>query len=178
MATVIILHGPPAAGKYTIAKELASLLSLKLFHNHLVVDALLALFAFGSENFVKHRGSIWLEAMADAVSEGTSFIFTFSPEATTPSTFVDELQSRITAAGGKTFFVRVDCVDEGLKERMGSTERREHLKLWSYEHFEELRGQGAFVYPVLPFDLSIDSYTHSPVESARIIAEGFAEHCA
>lgn len=52
---VIFLHGPPAAGKYTIGRELARLTGWPLFHNHLVVDLLLGLFPFGSSAFVAHR---------------------------------------------------------------------------------------------------------------------------
>jgi chloramphenicol 3-O-phosphotransferase len=43
---IIFLHGPGAAGKYTIARELSRLTGLPLFHNHLTVDLLLALFPY------------------------------------------------------------------------------------------------------------------------------------
>lgn len=36
----IMLYGPPASGKLTIAKELQSLSGYNLFHNHLLVDLL------------------------------------------------------------------------------------------------------------------------------------------
>ena len=39
---LVVLHGPPAVGKLTVARELARLTGWRLFHNHLVVDALLA----------------------------------------------------------------------------------------------------------------------------------------
>lgn len=34
----VLLYGPPAIGKLTIAKELQKLKGYKLLHNHLVVD--------------------------------------------------------------------------------------------------------------------------------------------
>lgn len=45
---LVFIHGPAASGKLTVAKELAALTGYPLFHNHLIVDALLAVFPFGS----------------------------------------------------------------------------------------------------------------------------------
>ncbi|MDV3459172.1 hypothetical protein RZN05_19400 [Sphingomonas sp. HF-S4] len=47
-----VLYGPPAAGKRTIARVIAE---LPLFHNHLVVDAVAAIFPFGAPEFVRLR---------------------------------------------------------------------------------------------------------------------------
>ncbi len=37
---LVFIYGPPASGKLTVARELAALTGYKLFHNHLVVEAL------------------------------------------------------------------------------------------------------------------------------------------
>jgi hypothetical protein len=57
---LLFLYGPVASGKLTIARELATLTGFALFHNHLVVDAVAAVFPFGSERFVKLREQFWL----------------------------------------------------------------------------------------------------------------------
>jgi hypothetical protein len=49
---LIFLHGPAAVGKLTVARELAHLTGFGLFHNHLTVDALTAVFDFGTEPFI------------------------------------------------------------------------------------------------------------------------------
>ena len=41
---LILLYGPPAVGKLTIAKEIARLTGLKLFHAHLTVDLVTPIF--------------------------------------------------------------------------------------------------------------------------------------
>lgn len=48
---LIVLYGPPAAGKYTIAKAVAEKTGYKLFHNHLTVDLLKSVFEFGTPDF-------------------------------------------------------------------------------------------------------------------------------
>jgi len=41
---LVVLHGRPAVGKLTVGRALAQASGWRLFHNHLIVDALLALF--------------------------------------------------------------------------------------------------------------------------------------
>ena len=48
---LLFLHGPPATGKLTVARELAALTGWELFHNHLVVDAVLRDHPFGTPGF-------------------------------------------------------------------------------------------------------------------------------
>jgi broad-specificity NMP kinase len=55
---VIFIHGPPAAGKLTIASLLSEMTGLPLFHNHLTVDLVKSLFEFGSPGFIKLREEI------------------------------------------------------------------------------------------------------------------------
>jgi tRNA uridine 5-carbamoylmethylation protein Kti12 len=46
---LVFLHGAPAVGKLTVARELSALTGFRLFHNHLTVDLATSLFTFGSE---------------------------------------------------------------------------------------------------------------------------------
>ena len=48
---LIYLHGPPAAGKYTIAKALETKIGARIFHNHLTIDVAKAIFDFGTPAF-------------------------------------------------------------------------------------------------------------------------------
>ena len=59
---LVFLYGPPAVGKLTVGRELASRCGFPLFHNHLVVDALTPVFEFGSDAFVDLRERWWLDA--------------------------------------------------------------------------------------------------------------------
>jgi cytidylate kinase len=55
---LLFIYGPAAAGKLTIAREVAKLTNFRLFHNHLTVDAVMAVFDFGSESFIELREHI------------------------------------------------------------------------------------------------------------------------
>ena len=67
---LVFLHGPPAVGKLTVATALAARTGLKLFHNHLVLDAITAVFDFRSPGFLHLREALWLEVFATALEAG------------------------------------------------------------------------------------------------------------
>jgi hypothetical protein len=74
---LVFLHGPPGVGKLTVGRELAAITGYGLFHNHLVVNALLAVFEFGSPAFVELREEIWLAVFERAGDAGVpGLIFT------------------------------------------------------------------------------------------------------
>ena len=170
-ARIIFIHGPPACGKFTIGRELSALTGVPLFHNHLVVDMLLAVFPFGSAPFRKHREQIWIDVMSDAVAGGGSLIFTFNPERTVDPEFTVHLGARIAKAGGTITFVEIACSEAEIERRTEAASRRDSQKLNSRERYRELKRAGAFDYPTLTSECRVDSSIASPKESARLIAE-------
>lgn len=48
---LIIIHGPPAAGKLTESRELAERTGYKVFHNHISIDCVKPVFELGSKPF-------------------------------------------------------------------------------------------------------------------------------
>lgn len=105
---LIFLHGPMASGKLTTAHALARLTGIPVFHNHLVVDTLLAVFPFGSEPFVRLREQFWLEVFQEAALARRSLIFTFAPEPTVRDGFPDRARATVEDAGGRVHFVSLE----------------------------------------------------------------------
>jgi hypothetical protein len=172
---LLFLYGPAAAGKLTVARELAKLTGLRLFHNHLTVDALTAVFDFGTEPFILLREQIWLAIFREAAKQNVSLIFTFAPERTVGKSFIQNTIDAVEAAGGRVLFVDVACPIEELERRVESASRAEFGKLRSLELFRELNEAGAFDYPKLPDSgLSIDTSQVSPREAAIRICEFFS----
>jgi len=167
---IVFLHGPGAAGKYTIARELSALTGLPLFHNHLTVDLLLSVFPFGSPEFVRLRERIWLDVMTDAVAAGTSLIFTFNPERTVGPGFPAELARRCAALGGRVSFVSIECAEAEIERRIESDSRKAFRKLASLEDYRRLKAAGAFDFPPIPSEHLVDSSVLGPADAARSIA--------
>ena len=172
---LVFIHGPAAVGKLTIARELSDMTGLRLFHNHLVVDALLAVFDFGSEPFIELREQIWLSIFREAAQRDVSFIFTFAPERTVGTTFIQQTIDAVESARGRVLFVELTSPVDELERRIEGASRAEYGKLNSVSLFRELQQAGAFVYPKLPDSgLTIDTSQLNPREAANKICEFFS----
>lgn len=120
---VLFIYGAPACGKLTIGKEVARRSGYALFHNHLVVDALLAVFPFGSPDFVTLREKFWLDTIEAAARRGRSLVFTFCPEPTVGAGFPERLEALVQQAGGTVTFIRLDVSEEEQERRLVSPSR-------------------------------------------------------
>lgn len=171
---LIFIWGGAASGKLTVAKELARLTGLPLFHNHLVVDALLERLEFGEPEFVRLREHMWMAGFETAAKQGRSLIFTFAPEPTVPEGFAEKVEALIAGFEGKVRYARL-VVSEGVQEsRIGNESRKAFRKLVSLEKLRELRSQFLESEAAMPpADIVIDTEQDEPEASARRIASAF-----
>lgn len=173
---LVFLHGPPATGKYTVGRELAALTGLELYHNHLVVDAVLERHVFGSPGFIAERDRAWRDHLGTAARNGArGLIFTFNPENTVPQAFIDWLFHELPRTSGAALHSVELTADEAVIEsRLGTDARRNFRKLADLALYRQLRDAGAFRTPIIPrSDLRIDTAHATPIEAAREIARRF-----
>jgi broad-specificity NMP kinase len=171
---LVFIHGAPAVGKLTVARALATLTGFPLFHNHLTVDLVSSLFAFGTPPFVSLREQIWLAAFAEAARNDLSLIFTFNPERTVKEEFVQKTINVVAEAGGRVVFVELTCSEAELERRMEGPSRKEFGKLASLEQYRSLKSAGAFEFPELPSEISIDTTNQAPAVTAKLISAHLA----
>ena len=167
---LIFLHGRPAVGKVTVARELARLTGWRLFHNHLTVN--LALCDFGTPGFVALREQVWFAGFRRALADRLPvLIFTFNPENTVPQRFIDKLCAEITAAGGEVIPVELTAPETEIERRIGSDSRHADGKLTDVALYRRLRDQGVFDKPAIPAPrLRLDTATLTPQAAAELIA--------
>lgn len=174
--SVIFIHGPAASGKHTIGSLVSEKLGLPLFHNHLTVDLVKALFEFGTEAFIKLRASIWREAFQAASDSRRSFVFTFNPEITVDPSLIDELVSYIENAGGVVHYVELTCSDQEIVKRIGNETRRKFGKLTDATIYKEIKKAGGFEFPPFPAPvISIDTEVTAPEIAAEQIVQVLTE---
>ena len=82
---LILLHGPPAAGKLTVANYLSAMVGAKVLHNHLTIDLALSIYdEFGQEDFFAFSNKLRRIAISKAHERGVKhLVLTFcysSPE--------------------------------------------------------------------------------------------------
>jgi chloramphenicol 3-O-phosphotransferase len=171
---LVFIHGAPAVGKLTVARELSALTGFPLFHNHLTVDLVSSLFAFGTPSFVSLREQIWLAAFAEAARNDLSLIFTFNPERTVNEEFIQKAIDVVAGAEGRVVFAELTCSESELERRMEEPSRKEFGKLASLEQYRTLKSAGAFEFPKLTSDISIDTTDQSPAVTAKQISDQLA----
>jgi hypothetical protein len=168
---LVFIHGAPAVGKLTVARELAELTGFRLFHNHLTVDLVSSVFAFGSEPFVALREQIWLSTFSEAARHNVSLVFTFNPESTVRERFIQDTLDVVGSAGGTVTFVELTCSEDELERRIEDVSRKEFGKLASVEQYRSLKDSGAFHFPKLPTGMRLDTTDQLPADTARLISE-------
>ncbi len=168
---LLLLSGPPAVGKLTVARELAKLTGWRLFHNHLTVDLVLAVYDFGTPGFVALREQIWFAVIRRALLDGLpGLIFTFNPENSVPQRFIDELVAEVVAAGGEVIPVHLTASETEIERRLGAGSRHTMQKLVDLPLYRQLRDSGVFATPIVPRPLLvIDTESATPVEAATQI---------
>jgi hypothetical protein len=168
---LVFIYGAPASGKLTVARELQRLTGLPVFHNHLVVDAVASVFAFGTERFIRLREIFWLTMFREAAEAGQSIIFTIAPEATVAPDFPDRARKTVADFGGELFAVRLTLPVDEQERRIANADRASFRKLRSVELLRQLRPQLiASETAMPPAALTIDTSLVEPIGAARLIA--------
>lgn len=172
---LVFLHGPAAAGKYTIGRELAAQTGFELYHNHLVVDEVLEHHAFGTPEFVAARDHAWRKHLGDAARDpGRRLIFTFSPENSVPQAFIDWLFHEVSVHEGRLHSVALRLSEEAIEDRLDSEQRRGFRKLTDHTLYRKLRAEGAFTTPRIPrTDLVLNTEHLSAIDAAARIVRHF-----
>ncbi|WP_210480969.1 hypothetical protein [Naasia sp. SYSU D00948] len=172
---LVFLQGPAASGKLTTARALAESTGFALFHNHLVVDTLLAVFPFGSAPFVRLRDRFWISTLTEAALAGRSLVFTFTPEPTVPADFPSRARRAVEDNGGRVVFVELTVSEAEQEARIENPDRAAYRKLASVETLRRIRatGDGWTRREPIPTDLSIATDSSAPADSARAIVAAF-----
>ena len=172
---VVFIYGPPAAGKLTVAKELALFTHFKLLHNHLTVDLATALFDFGTEPYLNYVRRLRLEAVELAArAEIAGLIMTFVYHATISHSFIEELQRVVEAENATLCFIHLSCSPTELKKRIVSEERKQYKKLSSVEVMDKLLDDWQVFSPIPSVEsLSIDNSDKFPQQVAEEISSHY-----
>lgn len=169
---LIFVFGQVAAGKLTVGRKLSERTGFALFHNHLVVDTVAAVFPFGSPEFVKLREALWLEMIGAAAAAGRSLVFTFAPEPTVAADFPTRVAKLVRDLGGEVTFVRLDVDPARQLQRLDNADRGAFGKLRSMDLLRELKtGFDASLESMPVAAIVIDTGQCDPEQAAELICE-------
>ena len=172
MATprLVFLYGPPAVGKLTVARAIASRLPFKILHNHVTIDAVTEVLPFGTDAFWCVVGRFRRDLVTAAAEENIDLIYTyvFAPG---DEQHVADIVSPYEKAGGAVSFVQLLAPREVLLQRVLAESRKEHGKPTDSETLEHMLDEyDNFTAIAAPDSLTIDLAATSPRDAAdRII---------
>lgn len=169
---LIIIYGPPASGKMTIARELTKITSARFFPHNLIFDLITPLITEDNkdDDLWDLYEAIKIEIIKTAKKKGNSLILTdiynnpVSDERF--KEFIEELRkSKISYR-----FVKIGCSKEELLKRVEKEDRKMHKKLNSKKEYERIMKESN-LNDEIPFVNSfvIDNTNISAKKAANII---------
>ena len=167
---LIFIYGPPAAGKLTVARELAALTGYKVFHNHLSIDCIEPIFDFGTPSFGKLIEIIRVETVAEAARENINLIYTFCYAKDKDDPHIEKIKNAVLGNGGEICFVLLVCDRAELENRVVQETRREFGKANNTMILNELLEKYDLFSPIPHCQsLCLDTTNLSPQEAAQQI---------
>lgn len=173
---LIIIHGPPAAGKLTIANALATRTGLKVFHNHLTIDCTKPVFEFGTPEFwdVNVKLRCWI--IAEAAKRGIDIVHTCCYSMGVDDEYFRAIAAAATNNGGEVDVVLINCRDDVRRERIADGSRVRLEKLTNPDWVYRQRQEALLFSPHPDFadeTLRIDTSDISPDDAAMLIIKRF-----
>lgn len=172
---LIVIYGPPAAGKHTVGQKLAELTGYKFFYNHLTVDVVRALFDDEDERRDKLLDDLRISVMETAVHYDVNTIFTMAYHDDEHSRgFAARIIDTITRHGGSVHFVRLNPPDATLYDRITNESRIQLRKPSTTEHLDQKLAELKFRVTIdYPSSIILDTSKLSPTRSAERIIKTF-----
>jgi hypothetical protein len=172
---LVFLYGPPAVGKYTVGTELAAQTGFRLFHNHLTVNLVSAVFERDSEVWLRLLRGFRRDILTEAARHDVSLIMTSvfngtSENAEAWRTMLEPVQ----AEGGSVLFVQLTCERDELFRRLTHESRRALDKLVDSGRLADLLDRFDMFSPA-PFGqhLCLDVTHAAPPDSATKIIQHY-----
>jgi hypothetical protein len=169
---LVVLYGPPAVGKLTIAREISRLTGLKVLHNHLTIDVAKPFFEFGSPPFIRLLDKLRLAVIEEAVAQDVDLVFTVAYNHSEPTEAgARAFLETVRGYGARICLVHLTCSAQALEARVASAERLRMGKLASVDVLRSFIQDKDYEsgYPD-PDTLRIDNTDLPPEAAARRIA--------
>jgi len=172
---LIVLYGPPAVGKQTVAEELAKQTGIKLFYGHLTWNAVNPIFPWGTDSFRKVLPDIRQIMMTEAARANLDLIFSFVYSPARRHIAEEHYFKSVESNGGTLCLVRLFAPTETREERVSEQSRVDMGKIVSIEHLRSYHEKLQDLNQRIEGrpSLEVDTSKYSPSETAKKIIEHY-----
>lgn len=134
---LLVIYGPPAVGKLTVANEISSRSDFKVFHNHKSIDVYTDVLDYGAEGFWEKVNELRFEIIELAASRGMNLIFTFC-YGPNDEPFIQRLEQIIDKYNGELYFAQLLSSKKELLNRVAQESRAKHGKVQDPDHLSRI----------------------------------------
>ena len=148
---LVILYGPPAAGKLTIANELATISNIKVFDNHQVIDIIEPIVTRKYKDFAELIYTTQRKIVAAAVAanqENVVMTFPYAANLQRDVDFISGLTNDSRADGAEVYPVFLKCDPDTLRKRATEESRKAKGKITTVEIMNQMIDKYDFDTPL------------------------------
>lgn len=171
---LVFIHGAPAVGKLTIAKELARLTQAKLFDNHAAIDVARTVFDFGAPGFWELVDTTRVSVVEAAARNNVPLVVMtacYSEPEDIP--LFQRYVSMLARYGSKILPVFLHCSEHEMLRRVTNKDRAERQKISSPTGLKTFLAEYNLVPVQYEGCIHIDSGRYAANEAAQKIADHF-----
>lgn len=172
---LVILYGPPAAGKLTIAKELAKIADIHVFDNHQVIDMIEPIVTRKYSDFanlIYQTQRNILKAVVKADQTNVVMTFPYASDLDQDVEFITELAATSRKLGADVYPIFLKCSNDTLLKRALEPSRKAYGKITTTEVMNTMIEMHNFDEPApVEGNITIDTDQISATEAAAQIKE-------
>lgn len=170
---LLVLYGPPAAGKLTIAKHIAERTGFKLFHNHVSIDVATQFFEWGTPGYKEITYGMRKLILETAAKANLNLLFTVVYAYPVDNDDMQWMIETIEKHGGEVEFVQLLANKETMHKRIDAPSRKDYGKIVDRELLESILEKWDVFTPYPEREhLHFDTSTQSPEDIAEAIIRG------
>lgn len=174
---LILIYGPPAVGKLTVADALKEKTGYNLFHNHLTIDLTLSLYQFDTPEFDNLSMNLKYKIVEDAAKNNINIIMTLvygvePVDDRFEDGFISRIMGIVEKYKGEVIFVKLKCERQEQLNRLVAESRKSFKKITDPKRLAEIEKE-VDLDAEIPFvkSLVIDNTNVSPEDVADIIVK-------
>lgn len=158
----VLIYGPPAAGKLSVAESLAARSGFRVLDNHASVDPALRLFDFGTPEFSDLVEALRVDLLRAASAAGVDVVSTLVFAHPVDRDHVARLVAATRTGGGEVSFVQLRPSREVLEQRVLGASRANTRKVTDLATLRAMLDRYDLTTPINADDLAIDNSDRSP----------------
>ena len=123
---LVIIFGDAAVGKMTVGQELAKITGLRLFHNHVTIEAVIDVFGYFDGKTINKLREVFFEEFSKSRNEGMIFTYMWAFEQKSDWDYVEHVTNIFRKNGADVYYIELVARQEIRLQRNITENRLKH----------------------------------------------------